>query len=255
MKDVHRAFEQSLMSSDERVLTKALKIGKSVRESAPLWPPPQHCYMISYRFKKHYKANRMFNQCFDTMYEDFLRDSQSPTAMFGSTLVVVPFIWYSMFLFNVKSQNACKYFEYCLEMRPFNQYMHYYYSSYLCNIKKNYQSSYFQFKLSKMLNNSDDQDDQYKTQSKELLKVLVKKLKKQHHCSYSNCDKILPEKACERRVCKGCKSANYCNKLCQKLDWRVKHRRECMAIYSKKFTNKQIKSLKAYTHVMNQMFE
>ena len=49
------------------------------------------------------------------------------------------------------------------------------------------------------------------------LKILMKKLNKQHRCNNRNCGKELPEEAFKRRVCKACKSANCWDKICQKL--------------------------------------
>ena len=106
------------MSSHEHMLTRAVKKAKLKLEcgSPQLWPPPQHCYMISYKFQNHFKAKNMFDQCFKRLYNDMTSPNHHfHVPILQPTFLVVPFIWYSMFLFNVKSRNACKYFEYCLK--------------------------------------------------------------------------------------------------------------------------------------------
>ena len=251
LKELCQSFEKyTLLSNDERVVTRALNRAESKSNTLPFWPPPEHCYVLSFKFRKHHKANSMFNQCFERMNNQLTQRDNGTMHMGGPIFYTVPFIWYSMFLFNNKSQNACKYFEYCLTQRPFNQGIRHYYSLYLRQVIQNYQSSYVQLKLTKTL-----RDGRSTKEYRKELKVLFKKMKKHHRCNNSSCCKILAKKASGRRVCKACKSANYCNKLCQKRDWRVKHRYECIAIYSKKLTSKQIKNLKAYSYVLNQWFD
>ena len=50
-----------------------------------------------------------------------------------------------------KSDKTCKYVEYCLQLRPFNAYLHYQYATYLSRVVKNYELAYYHMKLTKKL--------------------------------------------------------------------------------------------------------
>ena len=121
------------------------------------------------------------------------------------------FLWYAMFLFNVKCKKACKYFEHCLYYRPLNGYLHYQYSLYLFKIIKNYKLSYYHLKMAKKLNPNMyvfSKQNEYE----KYMKLLCIKLNKQHICDYNKCNKVLST----LNTCNGCKCVYYCGKKCQK---------------------------------------
>merc|ERR1712228_607669 len=58
-------------------------------------------------------------------------------------------------------------------------------------------------------------------------KMTIEKIKSLEcaHCFKTNIDR-----AC--RACTGCMKAVYCSKKCQKIDWKMKHRKECNRIWN-----------------------
>ena len=167
-----------------------------------------------------------------------------------------PFMWYAMFLFEIKSKKACKYFEFCLKSRPLNAYLHFQYAIYLCRIIHDYKLSYFHLRLSKQLNlkmfdianvdvdydhDEKDDDDNYKVKQeyKKLLKLLFIKLNKQRRCNYKYCNKLIKDgnvlKLRNVYSCSGCHCVLYCNKKCQKRDWIDGHKHNCISKCMKKF--------------------
>ena len=164
------------------------------------------------------------------------------------------FLFYSMFLCDIKSNKACKYFEYCLQLRPLNGYLHYLYSLYLLNVVKNYKLSYFHLKMAHKLNPNlsklnlnaaktendvftNHQIDDSDTVFQALMKILCIKLNKQHKCDYNNCNKILKT----LNACKGCRCVYYCSKKCQKKDWK-QHKINCVSTYTTQFDKNQMQS-------------
>ena len=166
-----------------------------------------------------------------------------------------PFLFYAMFLFHVKSQKACKYFEFCLGIRPLSGYLHFQYALYLFHIIKDYKLSYYHLSMAKKLGpnvytldgkfvmykcdvypiipekffQSGQAISQYENELKQMTRLLCLKLNKQHTCDSMVCNKIMNQ----NQVCKGCKSAFYCSKKCQKYDWKVRHRKICVSKFIK----------------------
>ena len=157
------------------------------------------------------------------------------------------FFCYAIFLFDMKCKKATKYFDYCLYLRPTNGYLHYIYSNYLMIVMKKYKESYFHLRMSKRLwpglhiqskakdccNHSNKQHRETKalngTNYPMYITNLCKKMNKHHRCYLSECDKVLSQE--KLLICGGCKSAHYCSKLCQKKDWKLKHKQECVGKY------------------------
>ena len=138
-----------------------------------------------------------------------------------------------MFLFNIGSKKGCKYFEYCLSVRPLSGYLHFQYSLYLYKIIKDYRLSYYHLKLAKQFGSNSyilgtsanlasmgknykvqEQILEYENQLKYMTKVLCLKFNKQHRWDCTSCDKIISQ---QQRVCKGCRSVYYCSKNVKKL--------------------------------------
>ena len=190
------------------------------------------------------------------------------------------FFCYAVFLLSIKSNDAEKYFEYCLSLRPTNGYLHYVYSSYLMIVMKKYKQSYFHLRMSKRLwpglhdqnqNQSirtdtidtNKQKNEKKTERitrrkngkhrkskfttavatanatnyKLCMTLIGKHMQTYHRCYLNQCDKVLKKE--KLLVCRGCKSAHYCSKLCQKKDWKFKHRNECVDKYLKKLNRNE----------------
>ena len=156
------------------------------------------------------------------------------------------------FLFNIASKKGCKYFEYCLNIRPLSGYLHFQYSIYLYQIIKDYRLSYYHLKLAKKLGSNiytlgnNTTILTYENQLKCMTQVLCLKLNKQHRCDCISCNKII---AIQARVCKGCRSAYYCSKKCQKIDWRVRHKNICVSKFVQPLEQKEYDILK-YAHFM-----
>ena len=194
--------------------------------------------------KKHATANdyqQVFNYQFSNLLK-LLKNSNNYTAVKNVLLNNYTYIHrlfnaYSDYLVLNKSPKAEKYFEYCLKLRPLNGYNHYKYSLFLYKILKDYKKALYHLKLAHKLNpqlyqlTEDNFHDWY-------LKLLQLKLKDSHLCNYINC--ILNKKKDNNHngnsnikyfVCKGCKSLYYCNKKCQRLDWTLNHKYQCISKY------------------------
>ena len=53
---------------------------------------------------------------------------------------------------------------------------------------------------------------------------------KYYKCDYKYCNKILTLSGYSKyNKCNGCKCVYYCNKLCQKRDWKLKHGEESIS--------------------------
>ena len=170
------------------------------------------------------------------------------------------FLYYAVFLFNLESKKACKYFEYCLQLRPLNGYLHYLYSSYLFKIVENYRLSYFHLKMAKKLNPNiyilNQMSDKYAVLKKQNVKIqltmyqlfmilLCKKLDKQHKCN--SCNKILSV----LNTCRGCRCVFYCSRRCQKIDW-TQHKQKCIAKCEKIFDHHEIQVLHNIELLLNE---
>ena len=169
-----------------------------------------------------------------------------------------------MFLFDISSKKAGKYFEYCLQLRPLNAYLNYIYSFYLYKVMKNYNLSYFQLKMAKkldpniyILNQPVNKSTMFKLKNKEkmskytvyneFMAILCIKLNKQHRCSFKTCGKVLKT----LHACSGCKCVFYCSKLCQKRDWK-KHKIQCISTYNKSFDDVEKQTLHNMSLFLNQ---
>ena len=80
---------------------------------------------MSYLFGHHKEAARRFDICFKELQSYTYRThrilfSTVPISNKDNLKTIYPFLFYAMFLFHVKSDKGCKYFEYCLTFRPVN---------------------------------------------------------------------------------------------------------------------------------------
>lgn len=150
---------------------------------------------------------------------------------------------YSMYLFKRKSKKVGKYFNFCLRLRPLNGNLHFRYSLYLCKILKNYKQALYHLKLSHRLNRNlhvfKNNNYYYK-----YLSFLLFKLRDSAMCGLNNCETKFYVHNQKWSVCGGCKSMYYCSKRCQKMDWTIKHKYNCM--------RKHVKPLTDYDQVMGQ---
>ena len=171
------------------------------------------------------------------------------------------FLWYAFFLFQIKSKQACKYFEYCLQLRPLNGYLHYLYSLYLFKIIQNYRLSYFHLKMANKLNvnifilrqsaKESGIFDKEKINAKntifqQLMQTICIRLQKQHKCDYDRCNKVLKT----LNTCSGCRCVFYCSKICQKRDWK-QHKVKCISTFTKEFDKSQLQTLQNFGLFLN----
>ena len=241
----------------------ALKLMKTRVENKALTESnPYIALSLSLFFNENFKANYIFNEIFnDFMVRIFLPFRQysdhekskllMPNGMFASV-----FFSYALFLFNIKSQKGCKYFEYCLQLRPFNAYFHSEYAMYLFKVIKDYKLSYYHMKLCKKL-----QPNLYTLKLCKrfrnvmisrydiIMLLLVTKLQHTHPCQFKKCKNICGKKF----VCKGCKCSSYCSKKCQKLDWINKHRNVCISKYSADLNSKQKETISKFDFMIKQL--
>ena len=204
-----------------------------------------HCYKhAQMRFDHRFEfLSNKFNQGFmpyDYDIELWDHTLHTESSLFSS------FLFYAMFLFQLRSNKAGKYFEYCLKLRPLNGYLNYQYSMYLFHIMKDYRVSYFYLKMAiKLDSNMDDINQSVmqrtgKSLCQQLMKQLYIKLGGKHKCDYDKCSKILTK----LNVCRGCRSSFYCSRKCQKLDWKVRHRKKCISKNTSMFEEKKMKEFK-----------
>ena len=187
------------------------------------------------------------NQSFQDVFKDlstYLRYCQivgvSLHAIIGynfSTILNI-LLNYALYLCQIKSHKAGKYFKYCLKLVPLNEKIYFHYSLYLFQIEKNYKQSFYNLKVSKKLGYDLDQIvKQFKLLSK---KFKWKKNKIGFICDYNQCNNentlLLTSK---KLICANCKCAWYCNKKCQKKDWIVKHKNECIGQYLSLLNSKE----------------
>ena len=94
---------------------------------------------------------------------------------------------------------------------------------YLCKILKNFKLSLYHLKLSHKLNRRLyvlKKNNFYQ----KYLKYLQRKVKRL--CYYAECKKKQP--IGKVSLCSGCKSIYYCSIKCQRLDWTLQHRYQCI---------------------------
>ena len=186
-------------------------------------------YQCSLVLENNEIAMTRFNQLFAQIYDETSRILGNPptddSILFHFTCDrSAYFLWYAMFLFNVKCKKARKYFEHCLYYRPLNGYLHYQYSLYLFKIIKDYKLSCYHLRIAKKLNPNMyvfSKQNEYE----KCMKLLVMKLNKQHICDCNECNKVLST----LNTCKGCRCVYYCSKKCQKKDWKANHRNTCVS--------------------------
>ena len=216
----------------------------------------------------HQRAKNLFDQIFANMLKNQKDDFESNqdrytynNYVYTITEIFEPFLWYAMFLFNIGSKKGCKYFEFCLNFRPLSGYLHFQYSMYLHQIIKDYRLSYYHLKLAKQLGSNAYTLSlgtntttvlKYENQLKYMTKVLCLKLNKQHRCDCISCNKIISIQA---RVCKGCRSAYYCGKKCQKIDWLARHKKICVSKFVQSFEQKEHDILKRAHFMMNELIK
>ena len=136
------------------------------------------------------------------------------------------FLCYALYLWNIKSNKSKKYFKYCLKLTPLNGIIYYYFSLYLFQIEKNYKQSFYNLKVSKKL--GCDLDIIAKQ-----FQLLYKKFEWKTNsigfiCDYNQCKCNNSKIKGKKLICSNCKCAWYCSKMCQKKDWIVKHKDECI---------------------------
>ena len=167
----------------------------------------------------------------------------------------------------MKCKKATKYFDYCLYLRPTNGYLHYIYSNYLMIVMKKYKESYFHLRMSKRLwpglhikhkynkNENENQCGSYQatngTNYTMCLTKLCDKMNNHHRCYFNPCDKILSNSKDRLLVCSGCKSAHYCSKSCQKKDWKLAHRHDCVGKYLKPLNDDEIRIYHQILQMLN----
>ena len=110
-------------------------------------------YLMSYVFNQHQQAENLFNEYFRLRQMQLTRQRNYEPYSF-QLRSFESYLYYAMFLFNVKSKKGCKYFEYCLSIRPTNGYSHYIYSMYLYKIINDYRLSYYHLKMAKILDSN-----------------------------------------------------------------------------------------------------
>ena len=178
-------------------------------------------------------CNQLFQDLFDDVatylrYSQMIGVSQHTIVSVNCDNISNIFLCYALYLWQMKSHKAKKYFKYCLKLTPLNGIMYYYYSLYLFQIEKNYKQSFYNLKVSKKLGSNLDKIVQQ-------FKLLYKKFEWKKNsfgfiCDYNQCgnENTLTSK---KLICANCKCAWYCNKKCQKKDWTVKHKNECIGKY------------------------
>ena len=165
------------------------------------------------------------------------------------------FMYYSLHLPKYKVKNGIQYFQQCFKYRPLNQYLHYQFALYVNNVIKNSKDAWYHLKIAinghKMTQGSKfeslycqlltdkgnyNNDIVFQKKLKNFLKfckILYFECGKNPTCGYKPCGNTIvraskngPVK--EKHTCKGCNVMMYCNRKCQKLDWKIRHKKQCI---------------------------
>ena len=89
-------------------------------------------------------------------------------------------------------------------------------------------------------------------------KALCKKLYlgygKNQKCGSYRCNNMIVRQSIEKKstynfskckhTCKGCKVMKYCSRICQKLDWKKRHRNQCIGVALKNLSQEQNLTMK-----------
>ena len=237
------------------------KVGQAELESGTIYIDHVLAYAISHVFGYHNPAEKAFNKLFtrcsnvndiNTNIIDNDYYKYSYYIYMAQLNYVQYFLCYALFLSNVKSKNACKYFEFCLKRRPFRGCIHFQYAIYLCDVIKDYKLSYFHLKMTKTMYTSLNEvngDSKYDYGWRyvhhiytEYMTILFKKLHKYHSCDNVKCNQ-------------SCRCVFYCSQKCQKKDWIVKHKNECISRYCNALSKKQIRSLSTAQLICNESLQ
>ena len=171
--------------------------------------------------------------------------------------------YYALFLFDCKQSKSRKYFEYCLKLRPLNSLLHYQFSLLLSKFwKDDVQTAWYYLKLSHRRNYiiANALNPKYKLANvdKGLRKYAIKKAKKLYlkcgknpKCANIKCNVLIARKE-GLHTCSGCKCIMYCSRRCQKIDWKLKHRKQCIAVATQKFSLKQMQIIKQIEEILDQ---
>ena len=222
-------------------------------------------YLAPNAHNNYQQAKDIFDKTFATMLKThkyhFNSNWKGYYYVYTLSDIFSPFLGYSMFLFDIGSNKGCKYFEYCLNIRPLSGYLHFQYSMYLFQKIKDYRLSYYHLKLAKKLGSNiytlgsnTKTVLEYENQLKYMTKLLCLKLNKQYRCDCISCDKII-SKDVRARVCKGCRSAYYCNKKCQKIDWCERHKNICVSKFVQPLHEKEYEILKRAHFMMSELIK
>lgn len=156
------------------------------------------------------------NYCLSRVYEM----NEHDVALFGVNF------HFAMYLSEVNDVKALIYFKNSFQMNPIglNGYLCWKYSLFLYKNMKMYELSMYYLSVGLQINPLMIKLPHVAKLKWNLIKKLVTK-----KCGYSECGNSLPKDSFKRKRCKGCLCICYCNKICQKKDWKSGHKSRCTA--------------------------
>ena len=192
------------------------------------------------------------------------------------------FFGYSLILFKHNIKNGEKYFKQCLKWKPLDQYIHFQFALYLYNVMNNVNDAWYHLKIAinghqktkqskynslyyKLLIND---NNCHKNINNKKLKYFLKFCQKIYfqcgknpRCGYNRCNNIIVRRkhcvneSISKHTCSGCKSKMYCSRLCQKRDWKFKHKNECIVFGLKRLSSRQCQVVKQVIYMLDLLFD